>query len=83
MEKKNYNIRLDGIEIIEKFLFRANIQDESDFHFDIKADSVIHGDDNLVIMFVGVDIRKQNETELLGKILVGVRVLCPKFKRQF
>ncbi|MDX2047384.1 MAG: hypothetical protein SFU87_11400 [Chitinophagaceae bacterium] len=71
MPDKTYNIRMHGIDIIEKHLFKISIQEADLFKFELKTQSIVNETESLIVTFVIVEIRKESTNELAAKILAG------------
>ena len=74
-----YNIRLDGIQVVEKLLFKANIVDTDQFHFDIKSQSLVDHDKKLIIIVIQVKIFKNQETNQVAQFVIALAYAIQEF----
>ena len=73
MDKKTYNIRVDGIEIIEKSLQKGQVEQDEIFNFEIQAQSLVHQERNLIVVITSIEIGKtKTETISVGKIMSAI-----------
>lgn len=71
MEKKTVNIRVHGIDLIEKNLYRAVIKDSDQFLFDTKVQTAVNNEQSLVVVFASVDVRRHDGNDLLANLVCG------------
>lgn len=69
MTTATFNIRIDGIQIVEKLLYSANVSDTDMFAFDIKNQSLVVHDKKLVVIVTNVVIRLNEDTNPIAKII--------------
>ena len=66
-------IKIDGIDIIEKALYKHSVLETDNFNHKIITQAIANHEKKLAVVFVLIQIHKMDETnELLGKIVVGV-----------
>ena len=66
-----FNYRLHGIELVEKYLHSAAITEETQFNFDIKAQSAIDNNRKLVVVAVEVKINKLYDEHVLAGFAIA------------
>ena len=73
MNEKEFKIKIDGIDIIEKALYKHSVLETDNFNHKIITQAIANHEKKLAVVFVLIQIHKMDETnELLGKIVVGV-----------
>lgn len=79
MEQQTYNIRLDGIQVIEKQMFNAAIPENENFNFDIKAQSLVNHDKKLIIIITQVSIMGLQNSLKLAHFVIAVAFIVQEF----
>ncbi len=69
MNKDDINIRLDGLNILEKVLLPSTYQEGQEFIFDIKSQLLPTPKVDIVATVVSVSIRKANEEKIIARII--------------
>lgn len=82
-QTKPINVRVHGIELIEKTLFSGLVSESDLFNFDIKAQCVADDDNKVIVTFVSVETKKQSDGLVLSKILIGVGCYIDNFEEAF
>src|ERR1700704_4950134 len=77
---KTYSFRIDGIDVIEKHIFKIKPEDNVEFNFDIKSQSVADPNREVIITFVSVSIRKKDEEKLVARFICGFGYKIQDFK---
>lgn len=60
MSEQTFNIRFDGIELIEKHLYKDIANPDDQFSFETKVQTFVDAIKNLLVAFVSISIRKEN-----------------------
>lgn len=79
-EKNHYRYRLDGIDIMEKSLYRYVLKENDTFNFEIKTQCLVDDAKDLIVVLVLVNTKKAGEDKILGKIVIGVGFAIENFK---
>lgn len=69
MSEQSFNIRFDGVELIEKHLFKGIASEHDKFTFDTKVQTLIDPIKNILVAFVSVGIRKEDGSETFATII--------------
>ena len=84
MSQKEFKVKIDGIDIIEKALYKHNILETDNFNHRIITQAIANHEKKLAVVFVLVHIHRMDETnELLGKIVAGVGFGIENFDEVF
>lgn len=84
MTEKVFNFRIDGIDLVEKQLFRTVVNEEDHFSFDTQVQTIIDEIKKIVVVFVGVNIKKGAEPQpLCAKFLIAVGFIVDNFEISF
>src|SRR5215211_9112212 len=83
MEQITLNMRLHGIEIIEKALLRGAVQENETFTFAISAQSFNDPSKEIIVIFTRVIISKETVGERIGTITVAVGFYIENFNTHF
>lgn len=83
MEEKKFTYRIDGIDIIEKSIFRSNIKDGEVQNFEIKTQTLVDDSKDLIIILVQVKVKKAEEPNEIAKVIIGVGFNIENFKNVF
>lgn len=79
MKEKSLRIKIDGIEILDKKLNQVkNISDDQEFRFEIKAQLSARMERELAIVFSQVNIRKNDDEEILASLTIACGFLIPQ-----
>jgi hypothetical protein len=79
METKKYNIRIDNINIVEKSLSKAIVDQNTKYNFETKVQLLIDDTKKLVVAFVGVYIRKESDNSDMANIMCAVGYFIENF----
>ncbi|HUZ59239.1 MAG TPA: hypothetical protein VMU83_10690 [Hanamia sp.] len=84
MEQKNYKIRIDGIDIISKTMYKFQLSENDIFNHQLKTQAVGDENKNLAVVFVQSKINKLNEpTKILAEITIAIGFVIEDFKEVF
>lgn len=78
-QEKIYAYSLQGIDVVEKQLFRISANDSELYTFRVRTQSAVDAEKKLVIVGVEVIIRKVNGENILARFLVAFGFLVPEF----
>ena len=82
MDEKKYDISFHGIDIIEKSLVQTVIGPNQVFNFDLTVNSSVNAEQELIIVFVLVGIRKADEKTNIGTLHIGCAFKMNNFKKE-
>jgi hypothetical protein len=80
MEQRIYNVRLDGIDIIEKAVFKTQVLEGDVFNFDIEVQTVADSIKNMLITFVNVRVNRKHTTDIFARLAVGFGYFIENFE---
>ena len=80
MEQKPYNLRLDGIDIIEKAVFKTQVLEGDTFNFEIKVQTVADNIKDMLITFVNVRVNRMHTTDIFARLAVGFGYFIENFE---
>lgn len=84
MEQKNYKIRIEGVDLLNKSLNNLPIPINGLFNHQLKTQAIGDEKKNLVIVFIQVKISNIEEpVNLLGEINIAIRFGIENFKEDF
>jgi hypothetical protein len=83
MEQKAYNIKIHGIELIEKSLYRATLDSPDVFNFQTTLQSLLDHTQQMIVYFVSIEIKNIKSNNLVGKIMAGVGFVIEDFEQVF
>jgi len=84
MEQKTYNIKFQGIDLVEKKIYRVNIHDNELFSHEVITQSVADAEKNIVVTFVAVHVRTLNDSPtLVAEIMAGFGFFFENFETVF
>lgn len=84
MEQKNYKIRIEGVDLLNKSFHNVPIAPNDMFNHQLKTQAVGDENKNLVIVFTQVKISNIKEPIiLLGEINIAMRFGIENFKEDF
>jgi hypothetical protein len=82
-QEKTYNIRVHGIDIVEKAIYKIPIKAGDIFGFEVKSQAFIDHDKSLVVTFIDVGIKTNDSPNLVGKIMCGIGYFFENFEESF
>ncbi len=81
MEDQIYKIRTDKIEILEKCVFKARMEEVETYNFEVKAQSMADGDKSSILILVSIEVTKLFEEPVVsGKITAGFGYVVENLK---
>jgi hypothetical protein len=84
MDEKNYQVRIEGIDIIGKSLYKFQIFEKDTFGFNIKTQLVGDSEKKVIVVFVAIEIKRLNDkNDLLAEMLVGIGFIVENFTEVF
>jgi hypothetical protein len=73
MEEAKIEYKINGIDLIEKHLFRVAPIESAQYNFEIKSQSILSREPlPLVVVFVSIDLTKIGDTNPLAKFFIGI-----------
>jgi hypothetical protein len=83
MAERSFAFKMDGIDILERFVVKTKITENDVFNFDIKAQSNADLTKRLVVMYVAVSVKRLNNPDTLARMLVGFGFLVENIQEAF
>jgi hypothetical protein len=71
MEQRTFNIKIHGIDLIEKALYKVSVSDKEVFNYETKCQIVMDVSKELVVCFVHIVIKKFETSEDAAKMFCG------------
>src|SRR5205809_164950 len=83
MEKKNFNIRFDRVELLAKALNNIRVEPEDVFSFEVKTRSSIKKEERLIVTVVDVIIKKAAGNETAASFSAACGFIVENFQDAF
>ena len=84
MDKIDYRVKIEWIDIIEKSLYKVQIFEEEVFNFEVITQAIADSSKSAIVTFVIVNIRRMNEAnDLVAKIMIAVGFVVENFENAF
>ncbi len=80
MVQKRYSIKIHGIDIIEKSIFKTKVLEGDVFNFEVKTQTVPDSLQHLIITFISVQVTRIHTTDIFARLLVGIGYLLENFE---
>ena len=73
MKNKDYKVRIDGIEIIEKALYIFSAEENDNYKFKVITESVVDRTKKIIVVFVLINVVKEKDVnESIAKLVVAM-----------
>lgn len=84
MSHKDYKVRIDAIELVQKALYRNEVFEKDLFNFEVKTQALGDSEKSIVIVIIVVEITKFNESkDLVAEFTIAVIFKVENFKEVF
>jgi len=83
MEKKNFNIRFDRVELLAKTLNNIRVEQEDVFSFEVKTRSSIKKEERLIVTVVDVLIKKAAGSKTAASFTAACGFIVENFEDAF
>ena len=83
MEEKTFNIKIHGIELLERNLYRANISETDDFNFGINCQAAVDEIRKILIVLIEVEIKNIDESLVFAKFTGAFGFKVEEFEQSF